>query len=89
MKVYFQGEIRGVKANERTDPETGTKSTKYRTFIEDEDGERLEVNSKKDFTERKGENGVAELAVYERGEGGGYWLTLTEFFPGTGIDISK
>jgi len=80
MKVFLEGELRGVMARERVDPTTGDKTTKYRTFIENEDGERLELNAKTDYSDLKRKAGVAQIGVYDR-EGGGYWLTLLEFVP--------
>jgi len=77
MQVFFEGEIRGVKENVRTD-ETGLEKKKYRTFIENEVGERLELNCNRDYSHLKGKSGVAKINVYDR-EGGGYWLTLDEF----------
>jgi len=89
MKVFFDCVVRGVEQRERVDTDTGEKTTKYRTRLDDsETGQRLEVNCKKDFTEYKDETGVAEILIYDR-EGGGFWLTLSEFYPKAGIDISK
>jgi len=80
MKVYLEGEIRGVVKRESTDSESGLQKTKYRTFIENEDGERLEINCATDYSAHKGKSGVARINVWDR-DGGGYWLTLDQFTP--------
>lgn len=74
LKAYFECELRGTSERSRAD------STKFLTFLENEEGERLEVNSKKDFAEYKRQKGVASLGLWRR-DGGGYWITLLEFIP--------
>lgn len=78
MKVFLEAEVRGVQRKDFNG------QIKYRTFLEDENGERLEVNSKNDYSEfsKKGP-GVAKLTVTETNSGGSYFLTLDEFVPQT------
>jgi len=88
MQLFLECEIRGVIPRKPyTDPVTGEvdlSKKKYRTALESESGERLEVNSSHDYTEfvKKGQ-GVAKLNVFPNTEGGGFYLTLDEFVPQT------
>jgi len=80
MKVYLECEVRGAVERKIVDNDSGETSIKYRTFLENEDGERLELNCKKDYSSEKGKFGVAAVGVYSR-DGGGFWLTLLDFTP--------
>jgi len=77
LKAFIECELRGSQEKIRTDEE-GKTTTKYLTYLENEEGERLEVNAKEDYSDLKGKTGVASLGIYKR-DGGGYWITLLEF----------
>jgi len=81
MQVFLECKPALIAKKDFTNRESGEVRTRYQTYLQDENGDMIVVNSKFDVTKHKDRQGVAKLGVFERNEGPGFYLTLLEFVP--------
>lgn len=81
MHTYLEGSIQMVSRKVFKDRETGEERVTYKNYVETDEGEIFEVNSKEDFSKYKSQAGVLTLTIYSQRDSSGFWLSLTKFTP--------